>query len=53
MVRQRSQTGGEMSPKKKAAAERAERLVRQLRDNLQKRKAQARARKAVANADKA
>ena len=35
----------ELSPKERAAAERAERLRKQLRDNLQRRKQQTRARK--------
>ena len=35
---------GEMSPKERAAAERAERLRKQLRGNLQRRKEQSRAR---------
>ncbi len=40
------------TPKERAAAERVERLRRQLRDNLQKRKAQSRARKATDTTDK-
>ena len=36
----------QLSPKERAAAERAERLRKQLRDNLQRRKQQSRARKA-------
>jgi hypothetical protein len=37
----------QMSDKEKAAAERAERLRKQLRENLHRRKAQSRARKAT------
>ena len=42
-----SKDQSQMTDKEKAAAERAERLRKQLRDNLRRRKTQARARKAA------
>lgn len=44
MGKTQADKGAEMSPKEKKAAERAERLRKQLRDNLQRRKQQSRGR---------
>ena len=46
MGKKDAQNGENLSPKEKAAAEREARLRQQLRDNLQRRKQQSRARKA-------
>ena len=53
MAQDKADQAGNLSPKEKAAAERAERLRKQLRDNLQKRKAQGRARKSAAKTNEA
>ncbi|MDB4558698.1 hypothetical protein N9Z87_00475 [Amylibacter sp.] len=50
MSKARADKGAEMSQKEKKAAERAERLRKQLRDNLQRRKQQTRGR--TSDADK-
>lgn len=52
MVKTDTDNGEPLSPKERAAAERAERLRKQLRGNLQRRKEQSRARKSDAEPDK-
>ena len=49
MGKTQADKGTEMTPKEKKAAERAERLRKQLRDNLQRRKQQTRGRKSDAD----
>ncbi len=46
-----AEKSGGLTPKEQAAAERAERLRKQLRGNMQKRKTQSRARKAAKTTD--
>ncbi len=50
MGKTQADKGAQMSPKEKKAAERAERLRKQLRENLQRRKQQTRGR--ISDADK-
>jgi hypothetical protein len=51
MGKTQADKGAEMSQKEKKAAERAERLRKQLRDNLQRRKQQTRGRASDAEKD--
>lgn len=52
MNKETSKPEGQISAKEKAAAQRAERLRKQLRQNLQRRKAQTRLRDAADASDK-